>query len=132
MHIQIINNQVYRPAGYWTENVHKLLNYLHAYNFKIVPKPLELNTATKQEILSYLPGKVYHDFSSDASRSDEFLISSAQLLRKYHDVTSKFILENDLSNSKWQLTTQEPVEVICHNDFAPYNIVVGNDSKLMA
>jgi Ser/Thr protein kinase RdoA (MazF antagonist) len=40
------------------------------------------------------------------------------MLREYHDATAGFPLPGP-----WRLPAHEPAEVICHNDFAPYNLV---------
>ena len=37
----------------------------------------------------------------------------------YHDATAGF----DRAGRVWALPAREPAEVICHNDFAPYNLV---------
>jgi Ser/Thr protein kinase RdoA (MazF antagonist) len=51
--------------------------------------------------------------------SDEVLADAAALLRRIHDASSGF----DRSDAIWQLREHQPDEVICHNDFAPYNLV---------
>jgi Ser/Thr protein kinase RdoA (MazF antagonist) len=52
--------------------------------------------------------------------SDELVASVGRLLRSYHDATVDFIGQGIVG---WQLPTVDPVEVICHNDVAPYNCV---------
>jgi Ser/Thr protein kinase RdoA (MazF antagonist) len=47
------------------------------------------------------------------------LDDAARLLRRIHDATAGF----DHARRTWQLPAHEPVEVVCHNDFAPYNLV---------
>jgi hypothetical protein len=44
---------------------------------------------------------------------------AARMLRAFHDATVGFPREG----RTWQLAAHEPDEVICHNDFAPYNLV---------
>jgi Ser/Thr protein kinase RdoA (MazF antagonist) len=46
-------------------------------------------------------------------------VDVAQALRQWHDATSQF----DLVGAVWNFDAHEPGEVICHNDFAPYNCV---------
>jgi thiamine kinase-like enzyme len=48
----------------------------------------------------------------------EALTSSVRLLRTLHDAT----VGCDQSGP-WRSPVHEPAEVICHNDFAPYNLV---------
>jgi Ser/Thr protein kinase RdoA (MazF antagonist) len=50
---------------------------------------------------------------------DRVLVAAARLLREYHDATVGF----PRAGRCWQLPAHAPDEVICHNDFAPYNFV---------
>jgi aminoglycoside phosphotransferase (APT) family kinase protein len=47
------------------------------------------------------------------------LTDVARSLRQWHDATVGF----DAAGLVWGLDAREPAEVICHNDFAPYNCV---------
>ena len=47
------------------------------------------------------------------------LVAAARALRELHDATAGFARAGRV----WQLAPHEPDEVICHNDFAPYNLV---------
>ena len=63
------------------------------------------------EVPAYpMPAWVWHVSVLDAS---------ARMLRAFHDATAGFAREG----RTWQLAAHEPDEVICHNDFAPYNLV---------
>ena len=46
------------------------------------------------------------------------LVSSATLLRAFHEAS-----RHCPTDGAWQQVTREPTEVVCHNDFAPYNLV---------
>ena len=49
---------------------------------------------------------------------------AARLMRRYHDATVGYAPPD---GAVWQLqATPGPHEVICHNDFAPYNLVFTN------
>ena len=50
--------------------------------------------------------------------ADNALDSAARLLCKVHDATAGLEIDGP-----WRSATHEPVEVICHNDFATYNLV---------
>jgi Ser/Thr protein kinase RdoA (MazF antagonist) len=52
--------------------------------------------------------------------SDDVLEHAGRLLRQYHDATPGFPLEG----RTWQQPLHQPIEVVCHNDFAPYNFVL--------
>jgi aminoglycoside phosphotransferase (APT) family kinase protein len=50
---------------------------------------------------------------------DAVLVAAAALLRRYHDATVDF----RPAEARWRLPARAPAEVVCHNDFAPYNLV---------
>jgi aminoglycoside phosphotransferase (APT) family kinase protein len=50
---------------------------------------------------------------------DAVLVAAAALLRRYHDATVGFVPPG----ARWRLPARAPFEVVCHNDFAPYNLV---------
>ncbi|UJF35805.1 aminoglycoside phosphotransferase family protein [Paenibacillus hexagrammi] len=123
-HIVRVGNTVRRPIGYWSTNVHKLLQYLEEMGFEGAPRFLGIDDAGR-EMLTFMPGKVPGNDYPELEPymwSDETLVSSARLLRRFHDVTTEFAL--NLEN-KWQLSYGEEAEheVICHNDAALYNVV---------
>ncbi len=110
---------VERPAGPWTPTVHALLAHLHATGFSAVPKPLFANDQIER--VSYLAGEVNNRPSTD----DHTLISAARLLRRYHDATVSFLAQPS-AEWQWMLPPRTPAEVVCHGDFAPYNVVVAD------
>ncbi|MEU3650476.1 aminoglycoside phosphotransferase family protein [Lentzea sp. NPDC034063] len=111
-----VGDAVRRPAGPWAPRVHDLLRRLAPLG--IAPVPLGLDA--EHELLSYLPGDVGHVPPS----SDATLIESALLLRRLHDATATLVGELN----GWQFAAREPVEVVLHGDFAPYNIVFRDGS----
>jgi hypothetical protein len=106
-----VGDAVRRPAGPWAPRVHDLLRHLAPLG--IAPVPFGLDGS--HELLSYLPGDVGHVFPSD----DASLVESALMLRRLHDATAPLtgLLDG------WQFPAREPVEVVLHGDFAPYNTV---------
>jgi Phosphotransferase enzyme family len=118
---------VRREAGSWTPQVHKLLTHLRAKGIQEVPEPRGFD-AYGREILSFIPGVVGHHPLSESMRTDEVLISAAQLLRRIHDATLDVA---QIWNTGWRAPVQSPVEVICHGDFAPYNCVFSETGKLI-
>ncbi|MGW6449735.1 aminoglycoside phosphotransferase family protein [Lentzea sp. NPDC055074] len=117
-----VGDAVRRPAGPWAPRVHELLRRLAPLG--IAPVPLGLDD--EHELLSYLPGEVGHVHPS----GDTALIESALLLRRLHDATVPFLGDPRDETSRpafgldgWQHAAREPVEVVLHGDFAPYNIV---------
>ncbi|MGQ8874457.1 aminoglycoside phosphotransferase family protein [Paenibacillus sp. TSA_86.1] len=116
--------------------VHELLLHLEKEGFQQAPKYLGMDEKGR-EILSYLdgdvPGNDYPEIES-YMWSDESLIAVAHLLRAYHDATVNFrtveqpdndypgIAVEERSHELIEISS-EKAEVVCHNDFALYNIV---------
>ena len=113
-----VGDTVRREAGPWTKQVHALLAHLRAKGIQEVPAPLGFDQQGR-EILTYIPGLVGHSPLPEL-RTDEVLIAAARLLRRIHDATADVA---QLWRSGWQAPTREPIEIICHGDFAPYNCV---------
>jgi aminoglycoside phosphotransferase (APT) family kinase protein len=116
-----IGTTVRRPTGPWSPRVHGLLRHLQAVGFTAAPVLHEV-TADGLEILDFLPGEVCNYPVSDAAASLEALESAAELLRSYHDHTTDYL--SSTPPEGWQLATGHPIEVICHGDYAPHNVVL--------
>jgi hypothetical protein len=116
-----IGDVVRRPAGPWAPLVHDLLRAVRERGFTAAPWPHGL-TGDGFETLGFLPGEVGHYPLTAAVLSETALISAARLLRAYHDATVEFAAA--APREGWQLPVREPVEVLCHGDFAPYNCVL--------
>lgn len=110
---------VRRPTGPWSPRVHELLRHLEARGFRPAPRLLGV-TRDGDEVLDFLPGAVTEDRPSDA-----LVVSAAEVLRDYHHATAD--LAATVATDGWLLPAREPVEVVCHGDFAPYNCVVRDD-----
>lgn len=111
-----VGQTVRRTAGPWTPRVHELLRTLRAAGITEVPEPLGLDEQGR-EVLSFVPGDVANYPLPEWLWQPHVLAESAQLLRRIHDASVPLIAQRD----GWQVTTRGPVEVICHNDAAPYN-----------
>lgn len=107
-----------RAAGPWTDTVHALLRHVRARGVTEVPEPLGRDDRGR-EVLRFLPGEVHHYPMPGWMWADAVLLAAATLLRRYHDATVGF----DPPDPCWRLPAREPSEVVCHNDFAPYNLV---------
>ena len=110
---------VRRPLHPWTSSVHELLHHLREVGFEGAPRALGTDDRSR-EVLDYVEGEVGGYPLSAQVRSERALRSAGRLLRAYHDATTSF-LPRTLGG--WQLAGLEPVEVLCHGDFAPYNCV---------
>ncbi len=109
---------VVRAAGPWTETIHALLRHLRSRGVTWVPEPVGRD-ADGREVLSFLPGEVPGYPLPAFAWEPEVLAASARLLRALHDASADFPLEG----GTWQLPAHAPAEVVCHNDFAPHNLV---------
>ena len=116
---------VRRPTGPWTPTVQRWLGHLRAQGLRCVPVPLGLD-GQGREVLSYLPGTAPQDPMPDWVYRDEVLVQAARLMAELHTASAGL----DRTGAVWQLPTHEPAEVVCHNDFAPYNLVFDADHRL--
>ena len=114
-----VGSTVCRQSGPWTPTIHALLKHIRRNGFQRAPNPIGFD-ARGREIVSYVEGEAGHYPLPDWAWQDCLLSEAADLLRRYHDSTVGFTAP---SAAVWQLAPRQPVEVICHNDFAPYNIV---------
>ena len=113
---------VLREAGPWTETVHNLLDHVRERGIDWVPEPRGIDDDGR-EVLSFLAGQVPNYPMPDHVWSAATLDTAAWMLRNFHDATLDF----DRTGAVWQQPVHHPAEVICHNDFAPYNFVFDGD-----
>ncbi|MGC5165212.1 phosphotransferase [Luteimicrobium sp. DT211] len=112
-----IGDTVRRAAGPWTTTIQSYLRHLRAAGMRGIPEPFGVDDRGR-EIVSYLEGDVPHDGPAWLW-SAEVLDDAVLFLRRLHDASEGFVA----SSPGWRLPVHEPVEVVCHNDVAPYNMV---------
>jgi len=117
-----VGNTVRRVPSEHAQSIHALLQHVHAHGFLDCPEFLGVDEKNR-EILSYIEGEVGP--SSALWKEDLPLVQVASMLRRFHDASASF------PRSKmhtWALTYPDPLlhEVICHNDFAAYNMIFAN------
>lgn len=113
-----------RPFNIFT--IKRFLKYLEE---KSDFTPYYIRHDTKEITLSYVKGETIHTELSQISYEHkiEMIKSSAKLLKKFHHLSEQFErLEEDLFYLNYEGFLEK--DVICHNDFAPYNITF-NDYK---
>jgi Ser/Thr protein kinase RdoA (MazF antagonist) len=120
-----VGDTVRRAAGPWTPTIHAFMRHLRASGFTSVPEPLGIDERDR-EIISLLPGAPATYPLPDFAWSEETLTTVARCLRAFHDASVGFVPP---TGGGWQWPAHEPAEVICHNDFAPYNLMF-EDSRL--
>lgn len=106
--------------------IHKLLRHLEGKNFYYAPKFLGIDEKNR-EILSFIEGEAGNYPLKNYMWSNDVLIEIAKMLRLYHDSVSDFPLSDEW---KPMDSTPEKMEVICHNDFAIYNIIFNNEKPV--
>ena len=113
-----VGDTVHRPAGLWTPAVHQLLTTLRAEGVTKVPEPFGLDEQGR-EVLSYLPGIVGNYPMPSWIWSPTIRHEAGSLLRRVHDADAPLAHRA----ATWRLPAHEPIEVVCLNDVAPYNMV---------
>lgn len=123
--ISRIGATVRRQPGPWTSDVHDLLRHLQQAGFDGAPRVLGFDEQNR-EILTYIDGIAGY-FDSTEIRppnlwSDRILAEAAAFLRRFHEATVGF---TPSPAAQWQLAYPDPCQhdVMCHNDFAPYNCI---------
>jgi hypothetical protein len=121
----------------WSPSIHVLLQHLEAVDFPYAPRFLGIDEQGR-EILSYCEGIAGADGSAGPGFGahvwamvvpDDGLARFAHLLREYHDAIRDFAAP---SEAPWASAPDEahPENVICHNDFGPWNIVWRDGSPI--
>ena len=117
-----LGGDVLRESGPWTATVQRLLEHLRAAGVEWCPEPRGW-AADGREALSYLKGKVPAHPLPEWVYDEEVLTTAATWMRELHDLTVGF----DAPELRWRSPRRQPAEVVCHNDFAPYNMVFKNE-----
>lgn len=119
-----VGDTVRRQTGPWTPSVHALLSHLEAAGFP-APRPRGIDDRGR-EILTFVEGETvtgWPDPFPEWIYAREAVVQAARLLRRYHDLTLDLVHS---PGSTWRMTAPTAHEVICHNDWAPYNAVFGD------
>jgi len=109
-----VGDTVRRPLTPHSPTVHRFLEHLRARGFSAAPRYLGIDEKDRA-ILSYLPGDTA--FPPDIWTATDAMIAAAKMLRAMHDASVGFM------GDSWARIDPGTHEVICHNDFAPYNMV---------
>jgi Ser/Thr protein kinase RdoA (MazF antagonist) len=121
--VRRVGENVRRRSGPWTPAVHQVLHHLERVGFRGAPRALGIDEQGR-EILTFIPGRVV----SPRVLDEAGLVRVAGLIRDYHAVMATF---SPPADAVWQMDGRDPVgpaELICHNDLAAWNLVVGEQA----
>lgn len=118
------DHYVYKEMTEATPAVHQLLKHLRAKGIDWVPSSY-VDREQGKHVLSYIEGIVPHDMPQWIWQTS-ILEEVAIKMREWHDATLDF----DHKGLTWFNNNGQDHEVICHNDFAPYNCVF-RDERLV-
>lgn len=106
--------------------IHKLLKHLENKGYSSAPKFLGIDEKGR-EVLSFIEGEAGNYPLKEYMWSSDALKDIANMLRLYHDAVSDFPLSDE-----WKPIDNTPnkMEVICHNDFAIYNIIFHHEKPV--
>ncbi len=117
-----IGRTVRRSTGAWSSSVHDLLEHLRRSGLVAVPLAFGADERGR-EVLGYLDGRV-PDVDAEAV-ADDTLADAMRWLRRFHDAVAGY-----RPAGVWR-TTNRPLgqdEIICHHDFAPYNVALSSSA----
>jgi len=118
-----IGDTVRRIPGPWTPTVHALLAWLCDHGAaELVPAAHGLDERGR-EVLDHVPGETGNYPLPAWLWSETALTACGRMLRRVHDASIGFLDSREGRNAVWQLPVRHPIEVVCHNDAAPYNTV---------
>jgi hypothetical protein len=116
-----VGDTVRRPTGPWTPGVHALLEHLERQRYEGAPRAFGLDDEGR-EVLEFVPGSVVWPDRFALVQTDSALAMVAATIRRYHDAVEDFRFDG-LTWSERGCDPYGPVETVCHNDLAPWNLV---------
>ena len=119
--VRRLGTTVRKPATKSTRAVHSFLKYLIHAGYTGCPQAFGVDDKGRQ-ILEYIPGEVVHKAGRNIP-TDFYRVG--RLIRAFHDAAASFQPAVDAS---WDpLTRSDGEEIICHNDLAPWNLIMGTE-----
>ena len=125
-HVYKSGDTVRRELKQNSKRVHALLKHLENKGYEHAPRFLGIDEKGR-EVLSFIEGEAGHYPLKTYMRSDAVLRDIAVMLRSYHDAVNDFPMEDGWPSID---QTPPPAEVLCHNDFAPYNMIFRQEKPI--
>jgi thiamine kinase-like enzyme len=124
--VYLSGNTVRREVKSNSKQIHALLKHLENKGYDYAPRYHGIDKKGR-EILSFIEGEAGNYPLKEYMWSDDVLIGIAKMLRLYHDSVSDFSIDDS-----WQSidNTPQQFEVLCHNDFAIYNIIFKHERPI--
>ena len=113
-------DRVLRPGNAWTPYVHAFLGFLRENGVDNIPAPYGIREDGR-ELVSFVEGEVCPGALPEALFTDAVLTEAAAWLRRYHELGAVYV-GRLTGKERWMLPARTPAEVMCHGDFAPYNV----------
>ena len=117
-----IGGEVRRPSNPHTSTIHALLRHVRAKGVDVVPDALGVDDQGRER-LGFIDGEVAVPPFPAWSQTEDWLATTAQLIRRLHDATVDFEPPPAASWSDEMADPSGVHEVICHNDVCPENVV---------
>lgn len=117
--VVLSGNTVRRKQKEGSERIHKLLLHLETKGYPYSPRFLGTDEQGR-EMLTYIDGEAGNYPVKTYMWLDENLEGIAVMLRDYHKTVRDFSFDQSWTSLPG---TPEKHEVICHNDFAIYNLI---------
>ncbi|MHB1445434.1 MAG: phosphotransferase [Acidimicrobiales bacterium] len=115
-----VGDEVLRPAGPYSESIHRFLGALREVGFPGVPAPVAAEPDGRER-LSFIAGDVAVPPYPEWVQRDEALVSLAVLTRRFHEASYRVgLLDLDWSP---EMADPEGGPLICHNDICLENVV---------
>jgi hypothetical protein len=110
---------VRKPATKSTPAVHSFLKHLSLTGYTGCPQAFGVDDKGRQ-VLEFIPGEVVHKAGRNIQTD---LYRVGRLIRAFHDAAASF---RPVADASWDvLTRSNGQETICHNDLAPWNLIIG-------
>ncbi|QPC47883.1 aminoglycoside phosphotransferase family protein [Mangrovibacillus cuniculi] len=119
-------NTVLRDSKPESARIHLLLKHLENKGFSHAPRFIGVDKQGREQ-LSYIEGEAGNYPLKPYMWSESVLAGIAKMLKSYHDAVSDFPVTEGWS--AYDLTPNN-TEVICHNDFAIYNIIFNKEQPV--